>query len=117
MGWPIDPAVAGTGSLIYKDLTNKLKLSMTDFVTYHQDVFNHDLITAQTAGHPLDGRDGAIDMIGQFTLKVEQNLLCEDLTEFLDADINHDCSVDLADMAYLVSDWLKCNDPLNAECP
>lgn len=117
MGWPIDPAVAGTGSLTYKDPAKKLKVTMTDFVTYHQDVFNHDLITAQTAGHPLDGRDGAIDMIGQFTLKVEQNLLCEDLTEFLEADINHDCSVDLADMAYLVTDWLKCNDPLNQDCP
>ncbi len=117
MGWPVYPTAPGTGSLIYKDLAKKLKVTMTDFVTYHQDVFNHDLITAQTTGHPLDGRDGAIDMIGQFTLKVEQNLLCEDLTEFLEADINHDCSVDLADMAYLVTDWLTCNDPLNQDCP
>jgi hypothetical protein len=116
MGWPVN-SVAGTGSLTYKDMVKKLKVTMTDFVVYQQDVFGHDIVTAQTAGHPLDGRDGAADMIGQFTLKVEQNLLCEDLTEFLEADINHDCSVDLADMAYLVTDWLKCNDPLNQDCP
>jgi hypothetical protein len=115
MGWPIS-SVAGTGSLSYKDLDKKLKVTMTDFVTYHQDVYHHDLITAQTAGHPLDGPDGAVDMIGQFTLKVEQNLFCADLGVYFDTDINEDCSVDLADMAYLVSDWLKCNDPLDAEC-
>jgi len=115
MGWPYN-TVPGTGSRIYSDPDKKLKVTMTKFVTYRQDVFKHDLITAQAAGHPLAGRDGTIDMIGQFTLKVEQNVFCEDLGVYFDADINEDCSVDLADMAYLVSDWLKCNDPLNLLC-
>lgn len=115
MGWPYN-SVPGTGSLIYSDVDKKLKVTMNQFVTYHQDVYSHDLIADQTAGHPLGGRDGATDMIGQFTLKVEQNLFCEDLGVYFDADINEDCSVDLADIAYLVSDWLKCNDPLNLLC-
>ena len=115
MGWPYN-SVPGTGSRIYSDPDKKLKVTMNQFVTYRQDVFNHDLITAPTAGHPLNGRDGTADMIGQFTLKVEQNVFCKDLGVYFDADINEDCSVDLADMAYLVSDWLKCNDPLNLDC-
>jgi hypothetical protein len=96
MGWPYN-SVPGTGSLI-------------------QDVYSYDKVTAQTTGHPLAGSDGTVDMIGQFTLKVEQNVLCEDLGDYFVADINEDCSVDLADMAYLVSDWLKCNDPEDLNC-
>jgi len=134
MGWPMSSA-AGTGSLIYKG--QKLKVTMTEFVTYHQDVYSHDLVTQQTAGHPLNGHDGAIDMIGQFTLLVEEyqpQLACDDLIamggEYFEWDYNQDCYINLEDFAILAQDyyinlegvvnlaqnWLRCNDPANPAC-
>ena len=31
-------------------------------------------------------------------------------------DFNHDCYIDIADLAEFVKDWLKCDDPANAQC-
>lgn len=34
----------------------------------------------------------------------------------MQADVNEDCYVNLADVAMMAEDWLECNDPQNVEC-
>jgi len=34
----------------------------------------------------------------------------------LEADLDHDCDVDVDDLAILAADWLTCNDPNNPNC-
>jgi len=121
MGWPIT-SVPGTGSLIYYDTVKKMKVTLTDFVVYHPDVYNLDFIGAQVQDpnsgiNPvLGGNDGVADLIGRFTLKVE-TLDCSTLDHFA-ADFNKDCRVDLDDFAQLIATWLQCNDPRNPDgCP
>jgi hypothetical protein len=41
---------------------------------------------------------------------------CRDLTEYLPTDFNHDCYINLEDFAFIVNNWLKCNDPENPQC-
>lgn len=120
MGWPYT-SVPGTGSLIYYDTVKQMKVTMTNFVVYHPDVYDLDFIGAQVQDpnsgiNPiLDGNDGATDLVGRFTLKVE-TLDCQALDHFA-ADINTDCRVDLNDFALLIASWLDCYDPQNpAEC-
>lgn len=120
MGWPIT-STPGAGSLVYMDVDKLLKVTMTDFVVYHQDVYDLDFVGAQFQDpndgiHPvLGGNDGAADLIGRFTLKVE-TLDCSTLDHFT-GDINKDCRVDLDDFALFVTDWLKCNDPQDCTNP
>lgn len=118
MGWPIT-SIPGSGSEIYYDLDKKMKVTMTDFVVYHPDVYDLDFVGAQFQDpndgiHPvLGGNDGEPDMIGRFTLKVE-TLDCSTLDHFA-ADFDKNCRVDLDDFAQLIAAWLQCNDPRNPE--
>jgi len=41
---------------------------------------------------------------------------CQQQNEFMKADLNQDCFVNLADLALLASDWLICNDPEGPGC-
>ncbi len=119
MGWPIT-STPGSGSLIYYDIDKQMKVTMTDFVIYHPDVYSLDFVSAQyqnpTDGiHPvLGGNDGVPDLIGRFTLKVG-TLDCSTLDHFA-GDIDGNCRVNLEDIVLLLADWLKCNDPENAGC-
>jgi hypothetical protein len=36
--------------------------------------------------------------------------------EYIPADINKDCYIDLNDLAMLAQDWLWCKDPYNSAC-
>jgi len=49
-------------------------------------------------------------------ITVTDDYNCEVQNEFRDADINHDCYVNLADLALLAGDWLQCNDPEGPGC-
>jgi len=43
--------------------------------------------------------------------------VCGDVgTVYLDADVNQDCYVDMADLTQIASQWLKCTDPVNTLC-
>lgn len=44
------------------------------------------------------------------------NITCQDQNEFMKADLNQDCHVNLEDLALLAGDWLKCNDPQGQNC-
>jgi hypothetical protein len=123
MGWPITD-VPGAGTLIYKDFDKGLAVTLTDWVVYHQDVFSLDLISNQEPGglNPItNGPDGNLEVVGQFTLSVSSYTpTCDDLIamgdEYLFMDFNQDCYVNLEDFAQFAQDWLKCNDPANANC-
>ncbi len=125
MGWPIT-SVNGAGTLLYKDFVKGLAVTLTNWVTYHENIFNLDLITRQTIipgvdTHPLTGPDGEYDQLGQFTLRVDPyTATCDDLLalgdDYLFMDFNKDCYVNLEDFAQFATDWLKCNDPANAGC-
>jgi hypothetical protein len=42
--------------------------------------------------------------------------ICMDLTEFLPTDFNRDCYINLEDFAFIIKNWLNCNDPQNPQC-
>lgn len=53
-------------------------------------------------------------------LRADSNpISCDEVWQMgygIDADLNTDCSVDLGDIAAFMKDWLKCNDPEDANC-
>ena len=122
IGWPWDPGIPGAGTLTYTDIDKKLKVTLTDFAVYQQDVYDlnylhyqYDLIDANEY-HPInDGPDLWPDMVGQFTLQVEP-ITCQDRGLYRDTDLSNDCRVNLDDFVLLINDWLKCNDPLDPSC-
>jgi len=61
--------------------------------------------------------DGVEDIAGEFTLTVEEaSFTCAEMDPYYAMDFNHDCYVDLQDLARLSQDWLKCNIPGDADC-
>jgi len=113
--------VPGACSLVAKIYGKERKVTLTDWVMYNEAVWSLDMITAQPTGHPLDGPDGIVDHVGQFTLLVEEyQPVCTDLPAmgiaYLDLDYNHDCYINLEDFAVFAQNWLRCNDPANLSC-
>ena len=124
MGWPIDPSVPGAGTLRYVDTEKGITVALTDYVTYAESAYNLDYLRAQflpddaNSYHPIvddGGPDGISDIVGEFTLQVEK-ANCQDLDDYFAMDFNKDCRVGLADFAFFVQEWLKCNDPLDPTC-
>jgi len=120
MGYPYDPAIPGSGSLVFYDAEADTSITLTDFFVYYQNVWNADMIRRDDwlgDGPPTPGPDGWIDCVGQFTLKVEAYVpTCNEAGIYVPQDLNQDCYVDLADLAILAGQWLKCNDQWNPDC-
>jgi hypothetical protein len=75
-GWPFSAPVAGTGSLVYLDAVQGVKVTMTSFAVYAPTSFNLDVVQKQdwAGGSGLRltaAKDGYTDTFVQFTLKVE----------------------------------------------
>ncbi len=41
---------------------------------------------------------------------------CQEQGIFMDADLNHDCYINLEDFAVIAANWLYCNDPFDPTC-
>jgi hypothetical protein len=75
-GWPFSAPVAGTGSLVYIDAAQGVKVTMTNFAVYAPTAFNLDVVQKQdwAGGSGLRltaATDGNNDTFVQFTLAVE----------------------------------------------
>lgn len=117
MGWPFDPAVPGTGTLVYYDYVNQVSITVTDFVVYNQFVYNQDYIHRSDWANPVTGPDTWIDAIGQITLAATEYLpTCAEQNIYTPEDFNGDCYVNLEDFAQFAGAWLTCNDPRNPVC-
>ena len=118
MGYPYDPPIAGSGSLVFYDAVADTSVTLTDFFVYYQDVWGVDMIRRDDyGGAPGWGPDDWIDCVGQFTLNVEAYVpTCSEADIYVPQDLNQDCYVDLADLAELAGQWLQCNDQWNPDC-
>jgi len=47
---------------------------------------------------------------------IASDFTCQDQNDYMKADLNQDCFVNLADLALLAGDWLTCNDPQGPNC-
>ncbi|OQA00914.1 MAG: hypothetical protein BWY71_00570 [Planctomycetes bacterium ADurb.Bin412] len=117
MGWPFDPAVPGTGTLVYYDYQNQVSINVTGFVVYNQFVYNKDYIYRSDWANPASGPDTWVDAIGQITLAATEYLpTCAEQNVYAPEDFNQDCYVNLEDFAQFAGAWLTCNEPRNPVC-
>lgn len=78
MGWPFDPSIPGAADgLVYEDADNNIRVVLTDYAVFTQFVpgggAGLDYGSAQEPGarRITDGPDGAPELVGQFTVRVE----------------------------------------------
>lgn len=75
---------------------------------------------AATIGLRFDEYPALVDQIVIDTLRLAPiPTTCTEVWQLnygLTADINHDCRVDLLDLALLAQSWLRCNDPQDDNC-
>jgi len=118
MGYTISD-FPGTGKLKYIDYLRGLQVVLSDFVIYSKSAgLGIDYESAGTFLGPFVP-DGEPDVIGQYTLTVEDAIVtCSDVPtdQMFIADFNSDCYVNLEDLAIFVQDWLRCIDPANPDC-
>ncbi len=62
------------------------------------------------------GLDGAASDTTPLDAAIKENPTCADVGIFQPLDLDHDCYINLNELARLAEDWLKCNDPRNPEC-
>lgn len=111
------------GPVIWKSPAKGVQVRVTNFVIYPKaapdvslDIQTEPWISLWIECQPYKP-DGIEDIVGEFTLTVEQGeLTCADMYPYYPMDLNHDCYVDLQDLARLSQDWLKCNNPVDADC-
>ncbi len=121
-GNPVFGYPAG-GPVIWKSPAKGVQVRVTNFVIYPKsapdvslDIQTEPWLSLGAVCQPYEP-DGTEDIVGEFALTVEQGeLTCADMYPYYPMDLNHDCYVDLQDLARLSQDWLKCNNPVDADC-
>lgn len=111
------------GPVIWKSATKGIQVRVTDFVLYPKAAPDVELDVQTEPWLALIGSaqpyipDGTEDIVGEFTLSVEEgSFTCAEMDPYYAMDFNHDCYVDLQDLARLSQDWLKCSNPSDADC-
>jgi len=103
MGWPIADTV-GSGSLVYEEVENNVRVTLTDYVAFNQSALNAgagiDVVQAQ-GGEELfttGGTDDVPDLFGQFTIKVSK--ISGGGTSFRRGDCDQSGKVDFNDAIF-----------------
>ena len=103
---PNTPAeVAFYGWCITSDLNQDCYVNLLDFALFTTDWLK--------CNNPTDGG------CDHSSLPEPPPSICHGLWQSgygIDADLNHDCYIDVSDLAVFTDEWLECNDPCNPAC-
>lgn len=97
--------VAYYGWCITSDLNKDCYVNLLDFALFTTNWL--------TCNNPTDGN------CDHSSLPDPPPSICHGLWQSgygIDADLNHDCYIDVSDLAVFTEEWLECNDPCNPAC-
>ena len=97
--------VAYYGWCITSDLNKDCYVNLLDFALFTTNWL--------TCNNPTDGS------CDHSSLPEPPPSICHGLWQSgygIEADLNHDCYIDVSDLAIFAEEWLECNDPCNPNC-